>query len=111
MVRTHEIELFNLLRKQKPNVLVICETKADTRKTFSSILSGDKMEQIITITKCNSPFREGKTVVMNPGGKKTLQKITCMLSENRNDQVKQIEVRMDQNTSVAGIYTGPQSSG
>lgn len=110
-VTTYEIELLNILRAHKPDVIVLCDTRADARPTFSRIWPGAKVEQILPISQGNSTAIASMAVVIKPVGEMILRKRIVFLSVNRNELVQAIKERLEQNTSVAGIYAGPQTSG
>lgn len=110
-VRTHEVELFNLLASLKPDIVKLCETRADMRPTFRRIWPGEEIEQILAVAKNSSLTRAGTAVIVEPMGEASLEKRKPIQSNSNNEMIQTVKVRLEKDTSTADMYAGPRTSG
>lgn len=57
------------------------------------------------------PARAGTALIIKPGEESLLQQRIALVSEDSNELIQEIKLRMGQNTCVVGMYAGPQTSG
>lgn len=109
-VRTHEKELYHLILKTKPDMIVLNETRAPVDSTFAKISPGAIIEQIPPVTGCGAPNRAGTAVIAKPGSVVCLEKRLSVMSPNKRELVQAIRVGIGPGQSLVGMYAGPLTS-
>lgn len=86
-VRTHEKELYFILKSQKPDVIILNKTRADVIIAINNIWPGSRVEKTLPIRKSGSATRAGTAVIVQAGTEFLLQEKIYILSEDKAELI------------------------
>lgn len=103
-VRTHEEELYQLLKETRPDVMVLCEKRADVQPNFAIIWPGAVVEQVLPLKSKSAPTRGGVAVVVKPGRATSLLKRMEVNSNAGEGLIQAVKINVRDDVCLVGIY-------
>lgn len=100
-----------MLKQTQPDVVVLCETRADAQESLSRMWPGSKTEQIVQRKANGGTTRAGVSVTVRQGLEATIGQIYEEESQDRKELVQVVKVRVNGNKSVVGTYISPMVNG
>lgn len=99
-MRTHERELFHLIRSIRPDVVVLSETRADVRPSLEHVWQGAKIEQALPL---GSPARAGTAVIVIPGHDMRTLGSCKRTGERGKGLTKLARIQINEDTKMTGM--------
>lgn len=100
-----------MIIKLSPDVIVLTEIKADAGTTVSKNLRGSQCFQILSQRGTTAPSRTGVAILLRTGLNGSMICRNERTTENKNDPIQTVKVRLARNVVLIGIYASPQISG
>lgn len=92
-------------------MIILNETRADVGPTMRKIWPGAKLQQILPVLSNGAPTRACTAVILKPGIISSLQERISLVSDDKNELIQAVKIKLDHKTCLVGMYVGPHTSG